>query len=83
MASSSRTKTVQTFLQCPCCNTVVPIRRKKHPAKLKAKGHIKDLWCYVCKAETKHVEVKESVFIPSWIAEFQAQFQLERDEEMS
>jgi len=82
MASGARTKTKQTFLQCPCCNTVTPIHRKKHPSKLKAKGHIKDLWCWVCKKEQKFVEVKESVFVPAWIDEFQAQFHLDKEEEM-
>ncbi len=83
MASSARTKTKQTFLQCPCCNTVTPIHRKKRLSKQKAKGHIKDLWCWVCKREQKFVEVKESVFIPGWIEEFQSQFYTDEEREVN
>lgn len=79
MASGARTRTKQTFLQCPCCGTVTSIHRKI--GKLKEVDHIKDLWCYKCQDITKQVEVKERAFIPTWIAEFQAQFIIDDEEQ--
>jgi hypothetical protein len=79
MASGARTRTKQTFLQCPCCGTVTTIHRKI--GKLKELQHVKDLWCWRCKKEQKFLEVKETVFIPKWVDEFQAQFIIDDEEQ--
>lgn len=50
----ARYKTVTTELMCLNCGTMLPISRKSH--KQKEKNHLKDIWCYKCKAVTKHVE---------------------------
>ncbi|QEG13573.1 hypothetical protein MARVELLAND_42 [Bacillus phage vB_BspM_MarvelLand] len=69
MASGSKTKTCSTYLQCTECTNVVKIYRKK--SRLKEKDHVKHMYCYKCKVITAHLEVKEDVFIPSWIDEWQ------------
>jgi hypothetical protein len=48
---------VQKELKCKCCETKFPIWRKKH--KNHSKGHIKHMYCYVCKKDTEHIELDE------------------------
>lgn len=67
MTVGSKTRTAQTFLQCSCCGNINPIFRKR--SKMKAKNHIKHLYCYKCKEVTAHVEVKEEAFYPEWVKE--------------
>lgn len=40
---------------CPDCGTIFPIPRKR--GKIRGKGHIKDLWCPMCKGVKKFKEV--------------------------
>lgn len=67
MASGSKTRTAQTFLQCNCCGNVNPIYRKR--SKMKENNHVKHMYCYKCKETTAHIEVKETVFLPEWLRE--------------
>jgi len=46
---------VQVRLQCPKCGEIITIWRRT--GKQKKVGHIKDLYCYVCKEVTKQVEI--------------------------
>lgn len=47
----------QSYLYCPKCGNENHIQRRKK--LLKSNGHIKDLWCHVCKETTKHVEKRQ------------------------
>lgn len=47
-------KTILKELKCMECGTIFPIQRKK--SKNRAIGHIKHLWCWVCKKITAHCE---------------------------
>ena len=50
-------KTTSTDLVCLKCGNITTIyRNSKH---LRNIGHIKDLYCYKCKCNTKHYEVKD------------------------
>ena len=50
-------KTTSTDLVCLKCGNIATIyRNSKH---LRNIGHIKDLYCYKCKCNTKHYEVKD------------------------
>jgi hypothetical protein len=66
MASGSKTRTTQTFLKCECGN-INPIFRKR--SKMKEKNHLKHMYCYKCKEVKAHYEVKEDIFLPSWLKE--------------
>lgn len=46
----------QTYLKCPDCGNVQSIYRKLN--KQREEGHCKHLWCYRCRAVTKHTEHK-------------------------
>lgn len=70
MASGSRTRTASTHLECPECNNVVTIHRKK--SKMKSKNHTKHLWCFKCKKMTGHIEVKDEAFLPDWLKDREA-----------
>ena len=50
-------KTVQTILICPICENKVTIFRRV--AKQKKFGHRKWLYCYICKKQTNHFEIKD------------------------
>lgn len=52
-----RTQVRQVILQCRVCGNVFFIWRKR--SRLRARGHIKHLYCYVCKVDTAHFEIKE------------------------
>lgn len=73
MTVGSKTRTAQTFLQCSCCGNINPIFRKR--SKMKVKNHIKHMYCPVCKDVRAHIEVKEDIFIPKWISEWQEEQQ--------
>lgn len=45
-------KMIQTNLKCNECGNVANIMRKD--GEKRKKGHVKDLWCWKCKKETKH-----------------------------
>ena len=49
-------KTVKTDLICSECGYIFPIFRKAN--KQKKELHIKDLYCPLCKKDTKHLEMK-------------------------
>lgn len=42
-------------LVCLECGNIFTIPRKKE--KLRGNGHIKDLWCPICKSVNKHYEI--------------------------
>lgn len=67
MASNSKTKTAETFLQCKECGNVTRIHRKR--SKMREKNHIKHMYCYKCREVTPHIEVKEDIFLPQWLKE--------------
>ena len=46
-----------TDLVCLECGNVYSIMRKSRA--LKEVSHIKDLWCYKCKKDVKHYEVRD------------------------
>ena len=50
-------KTNRTDLVCTKCGNIATIQRKNGSAR--KVGHVKDLYCYVCKEITKHYEVKD------------------------
>lgn len=45
-------KTYVTRLQCTACNSILPIARKTR--KRKSEGHIKTIYCPVCRDFTQH-----------------------------
>jgi len=49
---------------CVVCNNQFPIPRIKRQREL---GHIKNLYCPVCRKVTGHIEVREKDFILSWV----------------
>ena len=69
LASGSRTRTAETHLQCPECDHVMTIRRKR--SKMRGKNHIKHMWCPTCKEVTGHIEVKDDIFLPKWLREWE------------
>ena len=50
------TRTVETKLLCPRCRNCTTIFRKA--SKQKEEGHYKNLYCYICKANLNHIELK-------------------------
>lgn len=72
MASGAKTTTRITHLKCEECAYLAPIHRKTH--KTKKKNHIKHMYCPTCKETKGFIELGEEAFIPSWISEFQSQF---------
>lgn len=36
---------------------------------MREKNHHKHLYCFKCKETTKHIEVKEDVYLPGWLKE--------------
>lgn len=44
-------------LKCPKCKNIQSINRRL--CLLKKAGHVKDLWCPICKKRTKHIELKD------------------------
>lgn len=42
------------YLKCPKCNNVQTINRRM--SRLKKYGHIKPLWCPICRKRTQHIE---------------------------
>ena len=50
-------KYVRTELVCPQCGNITTIQRKI--GKAKKVGHIKDLYCFVCKEVTKQFEIND------------------------
>lgn len=67
MSSGGKVRTASTYLQCPECDTIQTIYRKRN--RMKEKYHIKHLWCWKCKEVTGHIEVKEEAFYPDWLKE--------------
>ena len=53
-STNKRRNYVICTLRCNDCGSKFPILRRK--GWLKKNGHIKDLYCYVCKGYTKHTE---------------------------
>lgn len=64
-----------TYLQCPTCLNVNTIQRKKRSPR--DEGHIKDLWCHVCKDVTKHVEHKREWMFESRVLNIQNEIKQE------
>lgn len=50
----NRNRLRETYVICPDCGNAQKIWRRM--AKCKSVGHIKTIYCYVCKKETDHVE---------------------------
>lgn len=67
LTSSSKIRTAATQLQCEKCHNVQTIHRKR--SKMREKNHHKHLYCFKCKETTKHIEVKEDVYLPGWLKE--------------
>ena len=49
--------TIASDLMCLDCGDIFKIRRKR--LQQRKEGHIKDLYCPICKAETRHYELKD------------------------
>jgi hypothetical protein len=47
-------KLVEVVLTCSVCGTPFPIRRLRE--RMRESGHIKHLWCCICKDRTAHKE---------------------------
>lgn len=77
MASGSRTRTAKTHLKCPECNYVQTIHRKK--SRMKERHHVKHMWCAFYQEVTGHIEVRDEVFVPKWIREWQNQWNKKAD----
>lgn len=45
-------------LRCPKCKNKQSINRRR--CLLKKAGHIKTLWCPICKKRTKHIELADN-----------------------
>jgi len=45
---------VASDLRCQACGSRYVVYRKK--GRLRPRGHIKHLWCIVCKERTPHIE---------------------------
>lgn len=41
--------------RCAECGTIVPATKTRHKT---SKGHIKHMYCHVCKKETEHVQTE-------------------------
>ena len=54
MSGGNRSAKAEAQLECPKCGNVAHIWRRA--AKLKPKGHVKHMWCPVCREVTGHVE---------------------------
>ena len=54
---NSKTVAKSTDLMCSNCGYILVIFRQK--MRHKQPFHIKDLWCPVCKMETKFIEIKD------------------------
>jgi hypothetical protein len=50
-------QTISTNLICPDCGNIFPIQRKQN--KQKTLFHRKKFFCYKCKKETNHIELKD------------------------
>ena len=50
-------KYVRTELVCPQCGNITTIQRKIN--RTKKVGHIKDLYCFVCREVTKQFEIND------------------------
>ena len=48
---------VKRVVVCPDCGTPYTVYRKAKRKRSLAEGHVKDLWCFVCKAEKKYVQL--------------------------
>ncbi len=51
------TNLVESHVRCPNCGHVWPIWRLK--ARRKKVGHVKHMYCPVCKEDTAHREIEE------------------------
>lgn len=45
---------IQKKLRCPECGNVAIIHRREN--RNRPNGHIKHMWCFICKKVTGHVE---------------------------
>lgn len=43
------------YFKCPVCGTVAPATKTRHKT---SKGHIKTMYCYVCKEITNHEQTE-------------------------
>lgn len=50
----ARRRVQKRLFACPVCGTVAPAT--KYHGKTKP-GHIKTMWCHICKAETDHIQI--------------------------
>jgi hypothetical protein len=73
----NKTNYRSTDLVCLSCGNVTQIVRRKD--NLKLSGHIKDLWCYKCKIETKHYEVRD---VKTFILNHQNQDRISKEEQI-
>lgn len=62
---------VYSKLDCTECGTSLNVPRKR--SKRREQGHIKDMWCPMCKKETKFIENKKDKSYEFW-ENFQNQY---------
>lgn len=48
---------ISTYLICLMCGEITTIQRVKN--KQKQKNHIKDMYCPICKKDSKYIELKD------------------------
>lgn len=58
---SSKYNTVRTILKCPNCGELTTIHRLA--SRQKKVGHLKKLYCYRCKKEVNHIELKDEFIL--------------------
>jgi prophage antirepressor-like protein len=59
---SGRRSPVETFdYQCPDCGSIIRIPKQmtSRNRSRSVEGHIKDIWCHVCKTTTKHEQLSQ------------------------
>lgn len=50
----------RTYLVCPECGNTQSIQRRSN--RRKRSGHIKTIYCYICRRRTDHVERREATY---------------------
>ncbi len=55
---SRAVKCKATQLKCPQCGNIASIMRKE--SSLRKVGHLKKLYCFICKEEVNHIELHDA-----------------------
>lgn len=50
----------KAILKCPDCGNTYTVYRTIKVTRSYQPGHIKDLWCHICKGERKHIQLSSN-----------------------